>query len=411
MTTDDLTLTVTGMAHGGDAVARHEGKAVFIPGAMSWETVRVTLVDERERFSRARLLEVLAPSQERVAPRCPHFGTCGGCQWQYMGYPAQLREKREIVRSLLERTGGQTEPDVREVVGMAEPWGYRNHVQLRRDDQGRIGYYAAKSHDVVPVDHCPLVHPLLDEMWGALDIDLPELQQIVLRAGLASGEQMLILQGRDEPPELSLELPISCLWQGQEGQVSVLAGDDCIHERLGSLQFRVSGPSFFQVNSEQAEVLIDVARRALALKPGERLLDAYCGVGAFMLSLGQEASQVIGIESSPWALDDAAVNAQAVDWRGDVALYEGDVAEVLSEQPMPCDAIVVDPPRSGLSREALESLVACGASRWVYVACDPASLARDVKRLAQAGYRLAHVQPVDLFPQTYHIESVALLVR
>jgi len=411
MQTDDLTLTVTGMANGGDAVARHEGKAVFIPGAMTGETVRVTLVDERERFSRARLLEVMAPSQERGAPKCPHFGTCGGCQWQYMAYAAQLREKREIVRSLLERTAGQAEPEVREVLGMTEPWGYRNHVQLRRDDQGRIGYYASKSHEVVPVDRCPLVHPLLDEMWGALDIDLPELEQIVLRAGPASGEQMLILQGRGEPPELSLEMPISCLWQGQEGQVSVLAGNDYIHERLGEQTFRISGPSFFQVNSEQAAVLIDVAHQALALQPGERLLDAYCGVGTFMLSLGQEASEVIGIESSPWALDDAAVNAGAVDWRGDVALYEGDVAEVLAAQPMQCDAIVVDPPRSGLSREALDALVGCGASRMVYVACDPASLARDVKRLAQAGYRLAYVQPVDLFPQTYHIESMALLVR
>jgi len=408
---NDLTLTVSGMAHGGDAVARHEGKAVFIPGAMTGETVRVTLVDERERFSRARLLEVVAPSEERVAPRCPYFGECGGCQWQYMAYGAQLREKREIVRSLLERTGGQAEPEVREVLGMVEPWGYRNHVQLRRDDQGRIGYYGPKSHEVVPVDHCPLVQPLLDEMWSALDIDLPELQQIVLRAGLASGEQMLILRGRGEPPELSLDLPISCLWQGQEGQVSVLAGNDHIHERLGEHTFRISGPSFFQVNSEQAAVLIDVVWQALALQPGERLLDAYCGVGVFMVSLGQSASEVNGIESSPWALDDAAVNAEAVDWRGDVGLYEGDVAEVLATRPMACDAIVVDPPRAGLSREALEALVVCGASRIVYVACDPASLARDVKRLEARGYRLAYVQPVDLFPQTYHIESVALLVR
>ena len=406
-----LTLTLDGIAHGGDAVGRHEGKAVFVPLAMPGETVLVELTQEHARYAHARLVEVCDPSPQRVDPRCPHFGRCGGCQWQHMAYEAQLTHKREIVRSLLERTGHQEEPDVRPVLGMADPWAYRNHVQLRRDAEGRIGYYALKSHDVVPVEHCPLVHPLLDELWGALDIDLLDLKQIVLRAGPATGEQMVILQGSGEPPELSVDLPISCLWQDRRDQLSVLAGDDHIHERLGARTFRVSGPSFFQVNSEQAEVLIDVVRRELDLQPGERLLDAYCGVGTLMLSLGEGAGEVIGIETSPWAIDDAAANAEACPWADEVSLYEGDVAEVLRERSIACDAIVVDPPRAGLTGEALEALAACGASRLVYVACDPASLARDVFKLAEKGYRLDYVQPVDMFPQTYHIESVALLTR
>jgi 23S rRNA (uracil1939-C5)-methyltransferase len=397
------------MAHGGDAVGHHEGQAVFVPLGIAGETVRVEVVEERKQFLRARLLEVISPSAERVAPPCPYFGRCGGCHWQHIAYPAQLRFKRDTVQSLLERTGRQRQPRVLPVLGMDTPWHYRNHVQLQRDAAGNMGYYALKSHEVVPVEHCLIAHPLLDELWGALDIDLPELEQVNLRAGIATGEQMVVLEGLGAPPELEVDLPVSCLWWNEEGEVNVLAGDARYREKLGEQLFAISGPSFFQVNSEQAVRLIDVVRQALALQPGERLLDAYCGVGTFGLSLAAQAGEVVGIESEAWAVADALTSAEESPWAERVTLYEGDVVEVLQEVPLHYDALVVDPPRAGLEPAALEALVQCGAQRWAYVSCDPATLARDVARLSDKGYRLEYVQPVDMFPQTYHVECVALL--
>ena len=409
MTTFEVTLD--GMAHGGDAVGRYQGKAVFVPLAIPGETVRVEVLDERSRFLRARLLEVSEPAPERVVPPCPFFGRCGGCNWQHIAYDAQLRFKRQIVRSLLQRTGKQPQPVVRSPIGMAEPWRYRNRVQLRPDHKGRIGYYALRSNDVVPVDTCLLAHPLLDELWGALDIDVPELDRLSLRAGVATGDQMLLLEGRGDPPELQVDVPVSCLWRDATGQVTVLAGDSCLYESLAGHLYRVSGSSFFQVNTLQAERLIETLRRYLQLQPHETLLDAYCGVGTFALSLAKECQRVIGIESSSWAMADAVASAEMSDVAERLTFYEGDVVEVLSEVPVHCDALVVDPPRTGLAPQALDALARCGASRIAYVSCDPATLARDVARLAERGYCLIEVQPVDMFPQTYHIECLALLSR
>ena len=403
-----FTLELEAMAHGGDALGRYEGKVIFVPLGIPGEVVRVELVDDHSRYAGARLLQVLEPSPDRVSPPCPYFGRCGGCQWQHIAYEAQLRLKRSIVISQLERIGKQIHPLVHPMIGMHEPWAYRNHVQLRMGERGQMGYYALKSHETVAVDACLLAHPLLDELWAALRVELVGLQTISLRAGIATGEQMVIFEGTTgAPPALEMDLPVCCLYRSGSGTISVMAGKGYYHERLLERTFRVSALSFFQPNTSQAERLIEVVRRYLSLRPPETLLDAYCGVGTFAFSLASQVKHVVGIESSPWAIEDAVANG----CQDAVELVQGDVADVLQELRLTCEAAVIDPPRSGCTLGALQALARCGPDRLVYVSCDPASLARDVLRLSSLGYVLVEVQPVDLFPQTFHIESVALLQR
>jgi 23S rRNA (uracil1939-C5)-methyltransferase len=404
-----LTLELSDLAYGGDAVGQHNGRAVFVPLGIPGETVRVQVQEEHKRYARARLLDVLEPAPERVEPPCPYFGLCGGCHWQHIAYAAQLHFKRQIVLDQLHRVGKVAQPCVQPVIGMEDPWSYRNHVQFSLDREGHWGYQALRSHDIVPVEECGLTHPLLDELWEALDIEFEGLQRIVLRAGLATGEQMLILEGEDEtPPEMEVDIPVSCVYQSGGGKQTVLVGSGHYHEHLAGRGFRVSAPSFFQVNILQAERLGEVVRRYLAIQPDERLLDAYCGVGVFALLAAGCGAHVLGIESSPWAIADAMANSTDEE---DAEFIQGDVEEVLAQVDVACDAVVLDPPRAGCTPAVLQALAHCQPRRLVYVSCDPATLARDIAQLAQWGYTLVEVQPVDMFPQTYHIESVALLKR
>lgn len=406
-----VVLTLTDLAHGGDAVGAWQGQKVFVPLGLPGEEVVVNLAPGGARYLRGRLLEVLRPSPDRVTPPCPYYGLCGGCDWQHLAYPAQLAAKRRIVEGLLQHVGRQTAPRVLPVIGMSDPWAYRNHVQLRCDRQGRVGYYAHASHEVVPVERCAIAHPLVDAMWEALDIEHRGLRRISLRAGVHTGDQMVILEGRGAtPPFFEADLPVSCLYWSDRGEVTVLSGASFLREGLLGRAFQVSGPSFFQNNTVQAERAIEVAGRYLALQPGETLLDAYCGAGAFAFSLAGRDNPVIGIEGSPWAILDAEANAAALlGEEADVTLVEADVAEGLAEMDLSFDAVVLDPPRGGSTPEALRAMAQRRPGRIVYVSCDPATLARDIALLCELGYALREVQPVDLFPQTHHIECVALL--
>ncbi len=404
------TLKLEDMAHGGDAVGFWQGQAVFVALGAPGDTVVVELHEGGPRFLRGQLLEVLSPSPQRVAPPCPYFGRCGGCHWQHLSYEAQLGWKERIVGSLLERIGKQSTPPVQTIIGMEEPWNYRNHVQLQADRAGQLGFYALNSHAVVPVETCIITHPLVDEIWGALDVELPGLRRIALRAGIHTGDQMAVFEGRGAlPPALELDLPISCLYLSDRGEVTVLAGQSTYREQLFDRVLRVSGPSFFQNNTVQTECLIEVVGELLALRSGETLLDAYCGVGTLALALAKPGVRLVGIEGSPWAVADARANAAEAGV--EMSLHEGAVEEVLPSLATPYQVAILDPPRGGCAPEALRALAQARPERIVYVSCDPATLARDVATLVRAGYELASVQPIDMFPQTYHIETVALLRR
>jgi 23S rRNA (uracil1939-C5)-methyltransferase len=405
-----ITLQLTSIAHGGEALGRHEGKVIFVPYAIPGEEALVEIVEDKGSYARAQLIEVLSPSPHRVEPTCPHFGPgkCGGCQWQHIAYQAQLEFKAAVVRDQLARLGRLPDVSVKPTIPSSSPWHYRNHVQFAVSDDGRLGFVATDGRRVEPIEVCYLLHPLLDELLAALDLELPGLVRLSLRAGVNTGDQMIIFETRDdEPPVLESDLPVSCVLLLSDGTPVNLIGNNHITEVVAGRRFRISATSFFQVNTAAAEKLMRVVTEYLAPVGGETLLDAYCGVGTFALSLADKVGHVIGVEENAGAVADARLNAAGL---ANVEFIEGSVEEVLPQLDRPIDLAVLDPPRQGCKPEALTALIKLAPRRIIYVSCDPATLARDARLLAEGGYQLLEVQPVDMFPQTYHIESVALLV-
>jgi len=415
---ETIILELTGMAHGGAALGRQEGRVIFVPYALPGETVRVEITEDKGRYAFARLVDVVEPSPDRVAPPCPYFGPtgCGGCQWQHIEYSAQLQFKTEIVVDQLTRIGSLAAPTVHPTLPNDSGWAYRNHAQFHPAPDGGLGFQGAsgghpqgeRPSGVIEIDECLILHPLLSDLYAALDLDLPDLVRCSLRAGIQTEDLMLIFEMADDlPPALEIDLPVSCVLLLSDGIHANLIGNNYITEVVAERTYRISAPSFFQVNTPQATRLVRQVLSYLDLKGGETVLDAYCGVGLFTVPLAERAGLVIGIEVAPTAVDDLLENTADLD---NVDVIEGRVEDVLPDLDIPVDAAVIDPPRTGMDRFALDALVARRPTRLVYVSCDPATLARDAKRLSRAGYQLVEVQPLDMFPQTYHIESVALFV-
>jgi 23S rRNA (uracil1939-C5)-methyltransferase len=404
-------VTPFAMGHGGDAIGRHEGRVVFVPYTMPGERVRVEVTEEHKRYARARLVDVLEPVAARVEPPCPYFGpdACGGCQFQHITYPVQVQLKGRIVIDQLERIGKFEDPPVLEPIADPSGWQYRNHSRFRTTALGEPGFYTGGSHDVIAVDDCLIMHTLLRQLYRSMDIQQPNIEQLEIRAGTQTEDLMIVLQTYDEePPSLKLDFPASVVQVRHDTTPTPLVGLDYITESIHEREFRISATSFYQVNTRQAERLVDLVLGALDLAPDEDVLDAFCGIGMFTVFLAEQAGLVTGIERNPDAIDDALHNLEAFD---NVTLLEGTVEEALPNVEGQLDAAVLDPPRTGLEPTTVDALVAHGPTRIAYVSCDPATLARDVKRLVRQGYELAWVQPVDMFPQTYHIENVALLVH
>jgi 23S rRNA (uracil1939-C5)-methyltransferase len=422
--TQPIEINLDAIAHGGEAIGRHGGKAIFVPYAIPGERVRIEIVEERDRWARARLLEVLEPSPDRVAPPCLYFGpeACGGCQWQHIAYPRQAELKQQIVADQLHRLGRIAVPPVADIVALADPaaddaapafleYGYRNNVQFALTREGRLGFRRAASHDVVPVEHCLLLEPRLDDLHTSLDVAWPELIGVDLRAGTEVDDTLILFEaGGDEAPELEIDLPTACALLTRRG-LTPLIGEPWIFIEVLGRRYRVSAESFFQVNTIGAAALVEIVAAYADPQPGDVLLDAYCGAGLFALALAELAGEVIGVESSPSACEDFEFNAGDLS---NVSLHEGGVEQVLPalrSEGLRADIVVLDPPRAGAGPEVIRELAALGPRRMVYVSCDPATLARDAIHLAAAGYRLIEAQPVDLFPQTFHVETVALWER
>lgn len=401
-------LGLTAMAHGGDALGRHQGKVVFVPYAIPGEQALVEVIEDKGSYARAQLVEVISPSPHRVRPPCPHFGECGGCHWQHIAYQAQLDYKRRIVHDQLGHIGHLPDVPVKPTIPTS-PWHYRNHVQFSIAEDCQLGFRAAKDHRVVPIEECHLLHPLLDELFAALELDLPGLRRLSLRAGINTDDRMVILETEgDQPPELEVDLPVSCVLLLSDGTPVNLIGSNHIAEVVAGRKFRISAGSFFQVNTAGTEKLGEIVTGYLDLQGDEVLLDAYCGVGTFGLSLADKVAQVIGVESNPSAVADADFNAGELE---NITLIEGQVEDVLPHLEERIDAAILDPPRQGCEPEVLEALGRLAPQKVVYVSCDPAVFARDARRLTKEGYQLVEVQPLDMFPQTYHIECVALFRR
>jgi 23S rRNA (uracil1939-C5)-methyltransferase len=426
--TQAIEITLDAIAHGGEAIGRHAGKAIFVPYAIPGERVRIEIVEERDRWARARLLDVLERSPDRVEPPCPYFGpdACGGCQWQHIAYPRQAELKQQIVADQLRRLGRIAQPPVSDIVALADPaadddasaaavafleYGYRNNVQFALTREGRLGFRRAASHDVIPVERCLLLDTRLDDLHAALDVAWPELIGVDLRAGTEVDDTLIIFEaGGDEAPELEIDLPAACALLTRRG-LTPLIGEPWVFIEVLGRRYRVSAESFFQVNTVGAAALVEIVTAYADPRPGDILLDAYCGAGLFALALAEQAGEVIGVESSPSACEDFAFNAGD---QPNIALHEGLVEEVLPTlraEGQHVDIVVLDPPRAGAGPEVIRELAALGPRRMVYISCDPATLARDAVHLAATGYRLVEAQPVDLFPQTFHVETVALWER
>jgi 23S rRNA (uracil1939-C5)-methyltransferase len=417
-----LQLELSDMAHGGEALGRREGKVFFVSYAIPGERVLIEVTQEEERWARGRLLELLAPAPERVAPRCPHFGpeACGGCHWQHIDYPAQLRFKTAVLRDQLQRIGRLPDPSVKPALAVGKPWAYRLHARLHPAGDGGegeapspagLGYVSADGQRIVPVRECPILHPLLSGLLGDLELGLEGLAQVSLRAARQTGEQMVIFEmEEDEPIALEVDQAVSCIQLLADRTPLTLVGLPHLTERVAGRDYRISPPSFFQVNPDGAEALIRLATSYLEPGPGDRLLDLYCGVGLFALALAGQVAQVIAVEADRFAAEDARYNA-AAQGAENVRVVEGTVAEAMAGPVEAAELAILDPPRGGCEPGALEALARLRPRRVVYVSCDPATLARDARILAATGYRLVEAQPVDLFPQTYHIESVSLFER
>jgi len=402
----DQVVTLTNLTYGGDAMGRlPDGKAVFVPFGLPGERVRVKIVEEKRGHARAELVEVLEPVKERILPRCIHFTACGGCHYQHLPYAAQLKAKRQILREQLERIGGISSPPVAEMVPSPQEWYYRNHIQFHLSAQGKLGYQAPQSNQVIEIQECHLPEPILNQLWPQLDLSGAQgLDRIAFRLG--SGEEtLLLLESSDPvPPELNVEMALSVVYKSPEGEI-VLAGEDFQLMEILGRSFQVSAGSFFQVNTLQAEQMVGFLLDNLELGKAKTLIELYCGVGLFSAFIAPRVKKLVGIEQSPSACVDFAANLDEFDH---VELYQGAVEEVLPALKLSPDIVLADPPRTGIDRRAMDALLSLKPHLIAYVSCDPSTLARDAKRLTGVGYRLKQVTPFDMFPHTYHIESISL---
>lgn len=397
------------LAYGGDALGRlPDGRAVFVPFSLPGEIVRARLVEQKRSHARAELVEVLLPSPERIEPRCPHYMQCGGCHYQHLSYPAQLAAKTAILKDQLERIGKLNTPNVLPAIPSPQPWNYRNYVQFQIASDGRLGYMASGSEQVLPIQECHLPEPPINTLWPQIDLEpLPGLARLGLRLG--SDEDLQLMLESDDPgaPDFSADLDVSAVYLGPERSV-LLSGSDHVTIKVLGRPFRVSAGSFFQVNTHMAETLVEHLLQYIAPSRANNVLDVYCGVGLFSAFLAEGAAHVTGIESSPYACYDFEANLDEFE---NVTLYEGEAEEILPHLDLQTDLAVVDPPRAGLARTVVDSLIRLAPRSLVYVSCDPATPSRDARRLSAGGYHLIQVTPFDLFPQTYHIESVSFWER
>jgi 23S rRNA (uracil1939-C5)-methyltransferase len=450
-------LTLTGFVYGGDALGRIPDDAgrervVFVPFALPGERVRIRLVEQRRGFARGELVQVVDPSPFRIQARCKHFGVCGGCHYQHIPYELQLKAKADIVRDQFRRIGHIDDAPVHETIPSQNPWNYRNQVQFHLTPEGRLGYIKAGLGDdlaaekpgqrgtparpgaILPISECHLPESAVNNVWPDLDFEAGiDLDRVAVRQGV--DEELMVVLESDDPalPELEVESGVSVVHTIEEHSI-VMAGADHIAMCVSGRDFRVSASSFFQVNTGMAAQMVEhvLAGVTSLLGPQESnhlqvdvqqttqpgspalslaeavILDVYCGVGLFSAFLAPLCKRLIGIESSSSACEDFSVNLDEFD---NVELYEDFAENVLPTLNVQPDIMLVDPPRAGLDVAARDGILRLQPQIIIYVSCDPSTLARDARRIIDGGYRLTSVIPFDLFPQTYHIESISWFER
>lgn len=462
---DVLTLKIEDMGVDGEGIGKVDNVPLFIKDALIGDVVSVKIMKMKKNYGYARLLEILEPSKDRVIPRCEFHKSCGGCQIQALSYEKQLEFKERKVRNNLIRIGGFSEDLLNRImepiIGMEEPYHYRNKAQfpVGKDREGRIvtGFYAGRTHDIIPNRNCllgmPLNEKILDivigfmEEFGIEPYDEKNqsgvVRHVLTRYGRTTGEWMVCLViNQEELPHAGILVERLCELEGMKSisininrrntnvilgeEVKILWGEgyitDYIHLRTGSdwkvegegIAYRISPQSFYQVNPEQTEKLYSTALEYANLTGQEHVWDLYCGIGTISLFLAQKAKSVSGVEIVPQAIEDAKENAR-MNGITNTKFYVGKAEEVLPEHyertGEKADVIVVDPPRKGCDEKCLETIVRMEPERVVYVSCDSATLARDLKYLCGEGYELKRVRACDMFGHSGHVESIVLLSK
>lgn len=440
---DEYIIDITGVGHEGEGVGRVNNFTVFVQGALTGETVRVRIVKAAKSYAHGKLLEVITASEQRREPNCPIYKRCGGCQTQHMSYEAQLDFKTQKVRQVVERIGKLQNFVIHQTIGMENPYRYRNKVQLPvgiQDGEVKIGFYAPRSHDIIDMTSCGIQSEIADKVVGLVKQwiikynisvydeveDRGSIRHIMIRTGFKTDEIMVVVVTRDEELRYSKEF-VQLILDSIPGVKSIiqnvnskktnvvlglqnktLYGSPTISDYIGKFKFNISPLSFFQVNPVQTEILYSKALEYAALTGNETVFDAYCGTGTISLFLSQKAKKVYGVEIIPEAIEDARKNA-AENKVPNVEFLVGESERVipeLIEKGVRAEVVVVDPPRKGCEKNLLEAIAAIEPKRIVYVSCDPATLARDLGILNEVGYETKEIQPVDMFPQTAHVECV-----
>jgi 23S rRNA (uracil1939-C5)-methyltransferase len=410
----EVTLDLEGLSHLGGGVGRVDDLVHFVSYGLPGERVLAKVIDTKGSFARAEAIDVLRRDEAtRAAPPCPYFGRCGGCSWQHAHYERQLDFKTQTVREQLARLGGFDDPPLRRMRGAASPYHYRNHVRMSVRRDGTLGFTREHTHAVMTIEHCHLAMPAIVDAISAMHGHARKLHQVAIRHSMRTGQTLISPRIPDAPIE---------------------TGQPHLEEEILGRRFRIAPNSFFQVNTRpdhrclpesirapwiaerdalwsQADLLALFALDRLEAAPGETILDAYCGVGTFALLAADRvgpSGRVLAIEEAISAIGDAAHNGRDLT---NVEFIQGRVEKVLPGLDLAPDGVILDPARAGCERPVLDALLASRPRRIVYVSCDPSTLARDLRILVDGGYSLREVQPVDMFPQTYHIECVATLER
>ncbi|MEO6836290.1 MAG: 23S rRNA (uracil(1939)-C(5))-methyltransferase RlmD [Candidatus Tumulicola sp.] len=439
----ELEVAFTDLLANGQAVGRAGGVVVFCFGPLPQERARVAVTTVKQKYVVAKLVELLAHSPARALPFCPVFGACGGCQVQHLSYPGQLAWKTDMLRNALQRIGGFGAVEVRDAIGMSVPRNYRNKMSLvvdRRSALPAIGFYRQRSHDVVPIDACPIVTQQLSDYVPRFNAArsseetgpaLAQARHLVARSASATGQAVVTIATARESeaaqkaaPALLAALPgvvgiTNSFDPSGENAIlgrrhRVLAGRAEIEETIHGVRYRVSAGSFFQVNVEIVGRIFEFLKPEL--ERARRIVDLYCGAGTFALFFAKHGCDVVGIEESAQAIAEAQANARLNGLQAKVRFRKGRVEDVASggdagQELAGAEVAFLDPPRKGSDEATLGAIAAAGIADIWYLSCDPATLARDLKFLAAKGYGFGVVQPFDMFPQTGHVETLVTLHR
>ncbi|MCA1010384.1 23S rRNA (uracil(1939)-C(5))-methyltransferase RlmD [Halobacillus halophilus] len=444
-----INLTFEDLTHEGNGVGKVDGYPLFVPYGLPGEEAEVKVVKVKKNFGFGKLLGVKEESEDRVEPPCDVYYQCGGCQLQHMSYSMQLEMKHNQVKNAMKKIGHLEHVPVHETIGMADPWRYRNKIQIpvgqKEDGQLMTGFYQKRSHNIIDMDTCIIQDELNDRMVETVRRIATELgisaydeethrgtlRHIMVRTGQTTKDIMIVLvtktKNLPEQDKLIDEIrdafpSVKSIVHNVNNQktnvilgkdTKVIWGDEYIYDMIGDIKFMISPKSFYQVNPTQTKNLYDKALEYADLHGGETVIDAYCGIGTISLFLAQQAKKVYGVEIVPEAVTDAKKNAR-LNKMDNAEFYVGQAEELMPwwrNQGLRPDVIVVDPPRKGCDEELLKAMLDMEPERIVYVSCNPSTLARDLRLLEDGGYATQEVQPVDMFPQTSHVECVSQLIR